>query len=68
MLSIGSRKIRLLAAKPNAKDLAFVINLVDTEKVKPVIDRSYPLSETAAAMKYLSSGHAQGKVIIKVGE
>lgn len=68
LLSAGSRKMRLLAAKPNPEDLAFVIKLVEAEKVMPVIDRSYPLSETAAAVKYLSGGHAQGKVIIKVGE
>jgi NADPH:quinone reductase-like Zn-dependent oxidoreductase len=66
LLSIGSKKIRVLAAKPNAEDLAFIIKLVEEGKVKPVIDRQYPLAKTAEAMRYHSGGHALGKVIIKV--
>ena len=67
LLSIGSRKMRVLNAKPNAEDLVFVINLVEEGKVKPVIDRCYPLAETADAIRYLRGGHAHGKVIIQVG-
>jgi NADPH:quinone reductase-like Zn-dependent oxidoreductase len=65
-MSIGSRKIRHLSAKQNTKDLEFVIKLVEEGKVKPVIDRSYQLHETAEAMHYVSKGHARGKVIITV--
>jgi NADPH:quinone reductase-like Zn-dependent oxidoreductase len=35
-------------------------------KVTPVLDRKYPLSETAEAMRYLEQGHARGKVVITV--
>ena len=52
--------------KPNQKDLAFLKELLETGKVVPVIDRCYPLSETAEAIRYLETGHAQGKVIITV--
>ncbi len=65
-MSIGSRKMRTLAAKPNKKDLVFIIQLVEAGKVKPVIDRRYPLQETADAVQYLSGGHAMGKVVISV--
>ncbi len=65
-MSIGSRKMRTLAAKPNKKDLVFIIQLVEAGKVKPVIDRRYPLQETADAVRYLSGGHAMGKVVISV--
>lgn len=65
-MSIGSKKMRLLAAKPNTKDLEFIIKLVEDGKVKPIIDRHYPLHETAEAVRYLSDGHALGKVIIDV--
>lgn len=65
-LSIGNKKMRSLAAKPNRKDLEFIIELVAEGKVKPVIDRYYPLHETAEAMQYMSGGHALGKVIIAV--
>lgn len=68
LMSIGSKKVRILAAKPNAKDLEMVIQLVAEGKVTPVMDRSYPLAETAEAMRYVSGGHAQGKVIIRVVE
>jgi NADPH:quinone reductase-like Zn-dependent oxidoreductase len=64
-MSIGTRKMRFLAAKPNTKDLEFIIKL-DDGRIKPVIDRYYPLHETAEAMRYLSDGHAHGKVVIEV--
>jgi len=50
-------------AKANQKDLAFLKELLEDGKVVPVIDRCYPLSETAEAIRYLEAGHAQGKVI-----
>lgn len=65
-MSVGSKKMRFLAAKPNVEDLEFIIKLVEEGKVKPVIDRRYRLHETAEAMRYLSDGHAHGKVIIEV--
>ena len=66
LLSIGGRKMRFLAAKPNTKDLEYVIKLVESGKVKPVIDRRYPLYETPKAVRYLSQGHTSGKVVITV--
>lgn len=66
ILSIGSKKMRLLEAKPCVKDLEFIIKLVEEGKIKPIIDRRYPLAETAQAVRYLGAGHARGKVIITV--
>jgi NADPH:quinone reductase-like Zn-dependent oxidoreductase len=63
----GSQKIGLMGmAKPNKEDLIFIKDLLESGKVVPVIDRRYPLSETAEAIRYLEEGHAQGKVIITV--
>lgn len=66
-MSGKGKKIRMLAAKPRRKDLEFIIQLVEEGKVKPVIERNYPLAQTAKAMRYLGQGHARGKVIINVG-
>jgi NADPH:quinone reductase-like Zn-dependent oxidoreductase len=49
---------------PNAKDTGYLRDLVEAEKLRPVIDRTYPLSETPEAFRYLEEEHAQGKVVI----
>jgi NADPH:quinone reductase-like Zn-dependent oxidoreductase len=41
-------------------------DLLETRKITPVIDRTYPLIETPQAIRYLEEGHARGKVIITV--
>lgn len=64
---IGNKKVGLMGtAQPNQKDLLFMNELLEAGKVVPVIDRRYPLSETAEAIRYLEEGHARGKVIIIV--
>ncbi|HEY6288468.1 MAG TPA: NAD(P)-dependent alcohol dehydrogenase, partial [Nitrospiraceae bacterium] len=64
----GRQKMGNSAHKPNQKDLVFVKELLEAGKVKPVIDRQYPLRETAEAIRYLEEGHAQGKVVITVDQ
>ena len=59
----GSRKFVLLLHKAN-KGLDTMKQLFEAGKVVPVIDRSYPLSEAADAMRYFAAGHAKGKVVI----
>ncbi len=65
ILMTGSKKIGILAWKPNKKeDLAFIKELFEAGKVVPVIDRVYPLSEVGRAFQYLKEGLALGKVVI----
>lgn len=66
LMSIGSKKMNALVAKPNQKDLEYVTKLASENKITPVIDRNYSLDKVADAIQYLSDGHARGKVIIKV--
>jgi len=66
LMSFGSKKMRSLAAKSNQKDLEFIVKLVEDGKIKPVIERRYPLDKAADAMRYLGEGHARGKVVINV--
>jgi len=61
----GSKKMGILMHKPN-KDLAFMKELFEAGKVIPIIDRRYPLNETAEALRYFGEGHARGKVVITV--
>jgi NADPH:quinone reductase-like Zn-dependent oxidoreductase len=62
----GSKKMGNYIKRPNQKDLVFMKELIKAGKVKPVIDRRYPLSEVAEALRYFGEGHAQGKVVITV--
>jgi NADPH:quinone reductase-like Zn-dependent oxidoreductase len=66
LMSRGGKTLGSLVAKPNADDLRFLAGLIDAGKVKPIIERCYPLSETADAMRHLGAGHARGKVVIGV--
>jgi NADPH:quinone reductase-like Zn-dependent oxidoreductase len=62
---LGSKKMGFMGiGKINQKDLVFMGELLEAGKVVPVIDKSYPLRETARAIRYLVNEHAQGKVII----
>ena len=62
----GRQKMGNSAHKPNKKDLMFMKELLEASKVKPVIDRRFPLRDVADAIRYLEAGHAQGKVVITV--
>jgi len=61
-----SQKMGMMMADPNQKDLAILADLMQSGKVKPVIDRTYRLSEVPEAIRYLEAGHARGKVVITV--
>lgn len=62
---ITKKKIRIVALKPN-KDLAYINELFETGKVKPVIDGPYKLSEVREAMQYFGDGNHKGKVVITI--
>ena len=61
-----SQKMGMMMADPSQKDLAVLADMMQSGKVKPVIDRTYKLSEVPEAIRYLEQGHARGKVVITV--
>jgi NADPH:quinone reductase-like Zn-dependent oxidoreductase len=64
----GRQKLGFMLAHPTQKDLVFLKELLEAGKVVPVIDRCYPLHETAEAIRYLEEGHARGKVVITMDQ
>jgi NADPH:quinone reductase-like Zn-dependent oxidoreductase len=62
----GSKKLTYLFARQSQQDLVFMKELIEAGKVKSLIDRRYPLSEVAEALRYYGEGHSQGKVVITV--
>ena len=64
MSETSGRKMRGVRAKRSQNDLVYIKELFEAGKVKSVIDRRYPLSEAAEALRYLGEGHAQGKIVI----
>jgi NADPH:quinone reductase-like Zn-dependent oxidoreductase len=63
---LGRKKMGSMLARINARDLDILSALQQSRRIKPIIDRRYPLSEIAAAVGYLEQGHARGKVVITV--
>jgi NADPH:quinone reductase-like Zn-dependent oxidoreductase len=59
---------RPYVSSPNNADLLVLKELIESDKLIPVIDRSFPLSETREAFRYLNGGHARGKVVIIVNQ
>jgi NADPH:quinone reductase-like Zn-dependent oxidoreductase len=60
----GTKKLGMLMPNEDENDLSFMKELLESGKVKPVIDRRYTLSEVPEAIRYLEKGHARGKVVI----
>jgi NADPH:quinone reductase-like Zn-dependent oxidoreductase len=61
-----SQKMGMMMADANQKDLTVLADMMQSGKLKPVIDRTYKLSEVPAAIAYLEEGHARGKVVITI--
>ncbi len=61
------QKFGSFMAKVNKDDLAALAGLIETGKIKPVIDRTYALEDTPEAVRYVAAKHARGKVVISIG-
>lgn len=62
----GGPKMKVFAAKSTVEDLDALTRLIEIGDVTPVVDRTYPLSEAAAALAHQGRGHARGKTVVTV--
>ena len=60
------QQLRSFFSKPTGADLVVLKELIEAGKVTPVIDRTFPLSETSAAIRYVGERSTQGKTVITV--
>jgi NADPH:quinone reductase-like Zn-dependent oxidoreductase len=61
-----SQELTTFVSKENHEDLLVLTQLIESGKVTPVIDRTYPLTEAPRAIRYVEQGHARGKIVITV--
>ncbi|WP_246149005.1 NAD(P)-dependent alcohol dehydrogenase [Nonomuraea turkmeniaca] len=66
MFLFGPQRLANYVARPSKDTLAALHDLLQEKKITPVIDRTYPLGESAEAIRYLEEGHAKGKIVIAV--
>jgi NADPH:quinone reductase-like Zn-dependent oxidoreductase len=64
--SFVGQRLTTFVCKENYADLLVLAELIDAGKIRPVVDRSYSLSEAAKAIGHLTDGHARGKVVLTV--
>ncbi len=60
------QRLRLLPVTRNREDLVTLTELVEAGKLAPVLDRTYPLADTAEGLRSVEQGHAAGKVVVAV--
>ena len=58
------QQLGTLMTSENAEDLIVLTELIESGTVTPVIDRTYPLSEAAEAIRYVETGHTRGKTVV----
>src|SRR6266478_6377074 len=58
---------RYLFMHPNGRDLAQLSELIEQEKLKIIVDKTYPFARISEALAYVESGHAKGKVVVRMG-
>jgi NADPH:quinone reductase-like Zn-dependent oxidoreductase len=63
---LGNQTLVFFICKPNRADLAFLRELIEDGKMRPIIDRIYPMTEIADALEEMGRGHVQGKLAVRI--
>ena len=61
-----SQTVRFFVAKIGTDDLGYIARLLEAGEIRSVIERTYPLAEAPEALAHLGTGHARGKVVLRI--
>jgi len=64
----ASQKFAFFIANFNREDMLILKDFLETGKLKPFVERTYPLAKISDAMRHLGTGHAQGKIVVQVAK
>ena len=68
MSKLGGKWLVMFIAEIRTDDLAFLAELLESGKLRSVIDSTYPLSEVREAMRHLEEWHATGKIVLRIDD
>jgi NADPH:quinone reductase-like Zn-dependent oxidoreductase len=66
LFPLVSQKLSTFIASENSADLKVLRDLIESGKITPAVDRTYPLSQTRAAIRHVQQGRARGKAVITI--
>jgi NADPH:quinone reductase-like Zn-dependent oxidoreductase len=65
---VGDKRAKMHLSQPNEKDIDFLRDLMEAEKLRPVIEKTYPLELIVEAHRHVEGGHTKGKVVIQISK
>jgi NADPH:quinone reductase-like Zn-dependent oxidoreductase len=63
---LASQKVTFFISKEGAEDLLTLTEMIEAGKIKPVVEKTYPLDQVPEALNYLGTGHVEGKLVITI--
>ena len=63
---VSTKRARLVIVRPNQADLELLARYIEKHRLRPIVDRMFPLGEAAAAQRYIETKRARGKVVLRV--